>query len=104
MALKSKREDIIYELYLEAKRFDEGEIYQSQEYEELVNRKLEVLENLGRKLDIERALLEEYIFLTDDETELECRHYFREGYLAGLADRKIKDPLVRELLTGEETL
>lgn len=75
--------DFINELYLNARRFDEGEIYQSQEYEELVNRKVEVMENLYRKCGAELPLLEEYIDLLRDETELECQHFFREGYRAG---------------------
>lgn len=29
--------------------------------------------------------MEEFIGLLAEETELECRHFFREGYLAGRA-------------------
>lgn len=43
-----KHEEAIYELYLDAKRFDESETYQSKEYEELVSRKTELIENLYR--------------------------------------------------------
>ena len=73
----------IYELYLDAKRFDESETYQSKEYEELVSRKAELTENLYRKFISAIPLMEEFIGLLAEETELECRHFFREGYLAG---------------------
>lgn len=78
-----KHEEAIYELYLDAKRFDESETYQSKEYEELVSRKTELIENLYRKFNSAIPLMEEFIGLLAEETELECRHFFREGYLAG---------------------
>lgn len=77
--------DRIEELYLEARRFDESETYQSKEYEDLVERKVEVMENLHRKFNSEIPLLEEYIGILAEVTELECQHFFREGYRAGQA-------------------
>lgn len=78
-----KYEEAIYELYLDARRFDESELYQSDEYENLVERKVELRENLYRRFNSAIHLLEEYLGLLAEENELECQHFFREGYLAG---------------------
>lgn len=89
MALKSRGKDFINELYLNARRFDEGEIYQGRENEELIFKKVEVMENLYRKFGREEmSLFEDYVDLLRDETELECQHFFREGYRAGRKRRR----------------
>ena len=74
----------IEELYREAKRFDEGDIYQSLEYDAVAknqNRLYKQMEILfGPAIT---PLLEEYTAAIGDEMDLENRHFFELGYLLG---------------------
>lgn len=77
----------VKELHQAAIRFDEGEIYQSQDY----NTVLENKNHLRRTIQtlfgaVVSPLLEEYAAVIGEETELECRHFFEQGYLMGLAE------------------
>jgi len=82
-------EKYIEELYQKAKRFDEGGLYQSREYEDISQRQfkayLEMRALFGPALP---HLLEDYISATNDEIELECKHFFEQGYLLGQAASK----------------
>ena len=74
----------VEELYQAAIRFDEGE---SQDY----NTVLENKNHLRRTIQtlfgaVVSPLLEEYAAVIGEETELECRHFFEQGYLMGLAE------------------
>lgn len=77
-------EKSIEELYRQAKRFNEGEIYQSREYSAIAKRQTE----LHKKMRVLFGplivpLLEEYNTAVADEMELECRYFFEQGYLLG---------------------
>lgn len=83
----------IYELFLDAKHFDEGEMYQGKEYTEVANKLLDLYEKLGDRLGVEGTdLLEAYTAALYEESDLENLHFFEEGYRVGRAGRKIKDP------------
>lgn len=72
------------ELYREAKRFDEGTIYQSRAYGEICKRQFRLYDEMcalfGPQLS---RLLEEYAMAVSDECDFECRHFFEQGYLLG---------------------
>ena len=77
-------EKSIEELYQQAKRFDEGELYQSQEYSAIARRQTELYQKMRTLFGPPVApFLEEYAAAIADEMELECRHFFRQGYLLG---------------------
>ena len=78
-------------LYEQAPRFDEGNLYQSAEYADAARERIE-LETLTRRLFGNHAatILEEYAGAMDRITELECQHYFEQGYLAGKQLNRIK--------------
>lgn len=79
-------EKAVEELYQRAKRFDEGDIYQSEEYTRLVREQSELGLNIRARLGLPGAsLLEDYTAVLGDMTELECRHFFEQGYLLGRA-------------------
>lgn len=74
----------IEELYEEAKRFDESDLYRSAEYDAISEKRCELYENICALFGPAIVpLLEEYADAIGDETELECRHFFKEGYLMG---------------------
>ncbi len=74
----------IEELYRQAKRFDEGGIYQSEEYNAIARKQRELYKNLRLLFGpTAGALLEEYTEALGDECELECRHFFEQGYRLG---------------------
>lgn len=74
----------IEHLYQKAKRFDEGEIYQSQEYSAIAKRQMELHKKMCALFGpLIVSLLEEYSAAIADEMELECRHFFQQGYLLG---------------------
>lgn len=79
----------IEELYQKARRFDEGDLYQTKEYEEISRRQfntyLEMRALFGPSLP---ALLMGYISATNEEIEMECKHFFEQGYLLGQAERE----------------
>ena len=69
--------------YGRAKRFDEGKVYHSQEYIAFLKRRTQLEETAKSIYGVGVGLLlEEYADLLGDLTELECHHYFEEGYLA----------------------
>ncbi len=77
----------IAQLYKAAPRFDEGETFQSQEYNETVGRQEHIRELLIATFgEGVAALLEDYAGTFYDEMELEARHFFQEGYRAASAD------------------
>ena len=72
--------------YEAARRFDEGEIYQSEEYMRLSRLRSERYDALLEILDPRfEELLAQLLECLDKELELECLHYFAEGYAAGKA-------------------
>ena len=72
------------ELYQEAKRFDEGELYQSDEYQNVAVRQVKLYREMrtlfGRTFAV---LMEDYNTALAEEMELERRHFFEQGYLMG---------------------
>lgn len=78
--------------YQQAKRFDEGDIYQSEEYARIVEAKDELCENICIRFGAPIIpLLEDYVAVLGDETEMECRHFFEQGYLLGASKRNKED-------------
>ncbi len=82
----------IVALYEKARRFDEGEIYQSPEYEAISSRCAALFDQLVDTYgDRIIPMLEKYTECLYEETELECEHFFQEGCLLGrtthLADK-----------------
>lgn len=77
-------EKSIEKLYQQAKRFDEGDIYQSREYDIIARHQRELYKKMrGLFGPLIAPLLEEYTACLGDETELECRHFFEQGFLLG---------------------
>ena len=64
------------QLYQEAQRFDEGKLYRSREYWAAAQNKNQAYERM--RIYFGSILLP---FL-----EVECRHFFEQGYLMGQAD------------------
>ena len=76
------------ELYQEAKRFDEGTFYQRKDYEQAVTRGVELyLIRRNRFAPSFIPLMEELLKTVYAEMELECLHFFEQGYLAGAAGK-----------------
>ena len=75
------------ELYHKAKRFDEGEAYQTEEYN-LIAKKQWALCTMMREAFGEDlwVMLQEYVGVVNEEIEFECKHFFAQGYEAGKAD------------------
>lgn len=72
------------ELYQRAKRFDEGEIYQSPEYDKIAKRQMELYREMRALFGpFIVPLLEEYTDQIGEECEMECRHFFEQGYRMG---------------------
>lgn len=72
------------DLYLKAKRFDESELYQSSEYTRIAKRQLELYTKMRVLFDpLIGPLLEEYTTQIGEEFELECQHFFAQGYQMG---------------------
>lgn len=84
-------EDFLNDEYERAERFDEGEIRQTREYSDVVNRRTAIFDYLIAKyamyIDDIETLLYEYENAFYDEMELEAMHFFREGYIAGQNER-----------------
>ena len=77
----------IEELYRKAKRFDEGDLYQSKEYSTIARNQREVYQKICALFGPAVVpLLEEYTAAVSDEIELECRHFFEQGYRMGCAE------------------
>ncbi|WP_251445183.1 DUF6809 family protein [Vermiculatibacterium agrestimuris] len=75
--------DSLEELYQKAKRFDEGDIYQSEEYDAIARRQRELYTNMRLLCPAIHRLLDEYTEAMGDEMELECRHFFEQGCRLG---------------------
>ena len=72
------------DLYREAKRFDESGIYQSDEYAAIAKQQNRVYKEICAIFGpVAASLLEEYTAAIGDEMELECKHFFEQGYLMG---------------------
>jgi len=72
------------ELYHQAKRFDESELYQSDEYAAIAKAQMGLYKKMYALFGAVIApILEEYHAAISDELELECRHFFEQGYLLG---------------------
>jgi len=81
----------IEELYQRAKRFDEGELYQSEEYDAIAARQMELYRIMDAMFSPAIApLMEEYMSLIYDEMEMECRHFFEQGYKIGQKEAESK--------------
>ncbi len=79
----------IEELYQKAKRFDEGDLYQSKEFEDISQRQfkayMEMRALFGPTFP---PLLAGYISATNEEMDLKCKYFFEQGYLLGRAERE----------------
>ncbi len=74
----------IRKAYEQAPRFDEGAIYQSPECQAIGCRWIDLEEQITKALKPEIIpVFEELMTALCDESELECQHYFQQGYLAG---------------------
>lgn len=73
----------IKKLYEEAPRFDCGTLYQSEAYGQTVKERLRVEAMIEKAYGSEvLPMLEEYADTLYQITELECMHFFEQGYLA----------------------
>ena len=71
---------VMEKLYRQAKRFDEGEIYQSREYKVVWERKLRAWQKMYIRFGPSVIpVLEEYAEAAGDESELENQHFFEQG-------------------------
>ncbi len=78
----------IEELYKAAPRFDESDLMLSSLYTDAMCRQFCYMARLEERFGQDAAkLAEEILCTTYDITELEAKHFFREGYRAGLLDR-----------------
>lgn len=77
-------DEFIARVYDFAPRFSEGELFRSQEYEDIKERLAETRRRLVATFgDTLVPLLDEYIHALSEERELETLHFFQEGFLAG---------------------
>lgn len=74
--------ETIDELYDKAPRFDEGDLYQSEEYSDHIRRRTECEVALELALGGRYELIEDFLEVVYEMTEFECRHFFEQGYLA----------------------
>lgn len=74
----------VEELYLKAKRFDEGDLCQSREYHDICAKKSQLYKEMLILFGPTIAkILEEYTAVIGDECDCENRHFFEQGYLSG---------------------
>ena len=74
-------------LYADAPRFDESELCRSDEFSRLSAFQMQLIQQAEVRFGAEAAdILEEYMGVLYEQTELECRHFFHQGYLAGRAE------------------
>ena len=72
----------VEELYREARRFDEGEFYQAEEYNRLSKIRMEHYDALYKMLGPRFSKeLSQFVECLEEELEWECMHYFTEGYI-----------------------
>lgn len=70
--------------YEQAQPFDEGEIFQSEEYDQVVRKEIELYRLLAATFGTRvEPLLDAYTDTLGDKSELEGRHAFQQGFLAG---------------------
>lgn len=70
--------------YEQAQPFDEGEIFQSEEYDRVTERELELYRLLVATFGVRiEPLLDAYTDALGDKAELEGRHFFQQGFCAG---------------------
>lgn len=71
----------IAKLYENAPRFDEGQIFQQDEYHEMKRRQSHIYDLLVATFgEGVIALLDDYTDTLFEEMEFEARHFFQEGY------------------------
>lgn len=69
------------ESYSLCPRFDESPLYNSDAYQTICVQKAARLSKLYQTLSVDQwALIQEYIALLHDETEMECIHYFMSAW------------------------
>lgn len=79
----------IKELFEAAQPFDEGELYQSLEYDLWNKAVLRLEREMEKRFGQEaEALLMDYIYLNFEVERLTCLHYFYQGYLAREAEAR----------------
>ena len=79
----------IEELYQKAKRLNDVEFYQGEEYQEAASRQMELYVEMRTLFGPSFGrLMEEYSKAVGQEMELECRRFFQQGYLAGCSGVK----------------
>ncbi len=77
----------IEQLYVRTPRFDEGDLYRSEAYSQLSVRQMQLLRQAAALFGEDAAkLLEDYAEVLYDQAEMECRHFFRQGYIAGRSE------------------
>lgn len=83
-------EEHIAKAYLNARRFDEGEIIDGQEYKTASKRRMELEDQMvaafGEGI---MELLEDYACVLYDQMELEAQHFFLEGYQAAKGENEM---------------
>lgn len=77
-------DEFIAQVYELAPRFDEGELFQGEEYGRVKGRQLDLydllVDTFGESL---APLLNDYTNTLFEEMELEAQHFFQEGFRAG---------------------
>ena len=77
------------ELYWQAKRFDESDFYQSQEYDKITDRQFQLYKKMCFLFGPDTVpLIDDYNLVVGNEMDFECMHFFIKGYRMGQ-----KDPL-----------
>ena len=79
----------IAEAYDNAPRFDEGHFYYEREFDELYRKYIDLDDEIACCFPpIQITLLERRLEFEREINELECRHYFEQGWLACRDSRK----------------
>lgn len=74
--------------YENARRFDEGELYQSKEYDDVSEKRYVLEERLETLFGADAiSLLDQFANVIYEENALENLHFFEQGYLTGQADK-----------------
>lgn len=79
----------IEELFERAQPFDEGELYQSQEYTRCNNITLDLEKQMGQFYGEEaQKLLNRFLEAYFEVERFACLHYFYQGYLVAKAEQE----------------
>ena len=74
--------------YEQAQPFDEGEIFHSKEYGRVIQKEMELYRLLVATFGANvEPLLDAYTDALGDKSELECQHFFQQGFSAERNER-----------------